>query len=716
MKISLGYQVLFAVFLGILTGLFLGSFSSVLQPIGDIYTMLLQMAALPYICLSLIHGIGSMTPSLGKKLLQRGWFFWLILWGSVFFVIYALSFMIPRPLFTIIDASSNEEKQLIRNFLNYLVPKNPLYDLVNNIIPAIVAFGLIFGIALMHLRAKEPLLSIVERGTQLVEKILLWLAIISPLGIFIRCAVAFGTIYFEEISSIGFYVMGFIFASLVLTFWILPLLLSSFTAFSYRETLKAFRSVCLLPFATGLPTLALPLAITYMKTLSQRTREKDHFDSLSQTALPICYSLGQIGNCMALFFILFISFFFRHPFSGWEKAILSIFMIPMSFGSSTTSLSVVSYLIEQLRLPIESIALFKQGAVITLNFQVLMSSASILTFLILVIYSYYNRIQWRWKYFLIHFSCLCLTFILAIGFFRKNVSMNDYFNRKNADFQVADVLSFPVHAKIFQGMSEQPRGSNTSDPFAHILRSGVLRVGYSTLDPPYSYLNQQGELCGYDIAYAYQLAKDLDCTLELIPIRFEDLLHQLEIGEFDVAMASVIMDEERIKTMEFTAFYKEEDFVLVALTAHRARFLDLRALEKNASLRLVTYGSLIIPARRHFPLASIEIMNNNDPLLEPLLQGKVDGALWTRVQASAWCGSHVDFVPLDYGGALGKCFFAYPVKLGASTWASFLNHWLVLKSQDGFQDAMVRYWIEGEKGKNLEPRWSILRNILHWVD
>lgn len=159
MRLSLGYQVLLAVLLGIATGLFFGPISNALQPIEEIYFTLLQMVALPYLCVALVHGLGSMTPALGKKLLKRGWLFWLALWFIVYAVIYALSLLIPHPQFTTIEAGVDEGAKLAKNFLNYLVPENPLYDLVNNIIPALAAFGLIFGIALMHLERKEPVLS-----------------------------------------------------------------------------------------------------------------------------------------------------------------------------------------------------------------------------------------------------------------------------------------------------------------------------------------------------------------------------------------------------------------------------------------------------------------------------------------------------------------------------------------------------------------------------
>src|SRR5579871_1795521 len=94
---TLGYQVLAAAILGIAVGLFFGPFCNAIQPVSEIYLMLLQMVALPYICIALMHGLGSMSPSLGKKLFKRGWLFWLTLWAIIFIAIYGLNLMIPKP-------------------------------------------------------------------------------------------------------------------------------------------------------------------------------------------------------------------------------------------------------------------------------------------------------------------------------------------------------------------------------------------------------------------------------------------------------------------------------------------------------------------------------------------------------------------------------------------------------------------------------------------
>jgi ABC-type amino acid transport substrate-binding protein len=241
-------------------------------------------------------------------------------------------------------------------------------------------------------------------------------------------------------------------------------------------------------------------------------------------------------------------------------------------------------------------------------------------------------------------------------------------------------------------------------------------VGYSTLDIPFSYLNSAGDLVGYDIAYAYQLARDLDCTLEFIPVDFARLGEQIADGEFDIAMSAVVMNEERIKTMDFSQTYQEQNVVLIVPTKRIKEFLDLHKVEKRQDLKILTYGFFSHIAKRHFPYADLIGAQNLSILDDPLENGQADAILWTKLQGFAWCLNHPWLTPIDYGGQLGKCYLAYPVALYAIQWVSFLDHWLSLKEQSGFQEQMTRYWLKGEKIEQPTPRWSIIRNVLHWID
>ena len=48
--------------------------------------------------------------------------------------------------------------------------------------------------------------------------------------------------------------------------------------------------------------------------------------------------------------------------------------------------------------------------------------------------------------------------------------------------------------------------------------------------------------------------------------------------------------------------------------------------------------------------------------------------------------------------------------------AQFVNTWIELKRRDGTIDALYRHWILGQQAGHRQPRWSIIRDLLHWVE
>ncbi len=46
----------------------------------------------------------------------------------------------------------------------------------------------------------------------------------------------------------------------------------------------------------------------------------------------------------------------------------------------------------------------------------------------------------------------------------------------------------------------------------------------------------------------------------------------------------------------------------------------------------------------------------------------------------------------------------------------FVNYWLELRRADGMRAREVDYWILGRPRAAAPPRWSMVRNVLHWQD
>lgn len=57
----------------------------------------------------------------------------------------------------------------------------------------------------------------------------------------------------------------------------------------------------------------------------------------------------------------------------------------------------------------------------------------------------------------------------------------------------------------------------------------------------------------------------------------------------------------------------------------------------------------------------------------------------------------------------------YAVARGDTDLLLYLDTWLLNAKTDGTIDALYRYWMLGDVKQTQPPRWSIIRDVLHWI-
>jgi hypothetical protein len=63
-----------------------------------------------------------------------------------------------------------------------------------------------------------------------------------------------------------------------------------------------------------------------------------------------------------------------------------------------------------------------------------------------------------------------------------------------------------------------------------------------------------------------------------------------------------------------------------------------------------------------------------------------------------------------------KVPLGYPLPRGDKEWTRFVSTWVELEQKNGTVDSLFEHWIRGGGARPTEPRWSIIRDVLHWVD
>jgi hypothetical protein len=92
--------------------------------------------------------------------------------------------------------------------------------------------------------------------------------------------------------------------------------------------------------------------------------------------------------------------------------------------------------------------------------------------------------------------------------------------------------------------------------------------------------------------------------------------------------------------------------------------------------------------------------------------------LWEEQGAIAWTLCHRGYRVVLPDIPLGLDTLSYAVASNNPRFLQYLNQWLALNTAEGYTQNQQELWIEGktEIAVHQEPRWSIIRNILSWID
>ncbi len=114
-----------------------------------------------------------------------------------------------------------------------------------------------------------------------------------------------------------------------------------------------------------------------------------------------------------------------------------------------------------------------------------------------------------------------------------------------------------------------------------------MRVGYFDDSLPYVFFNVRGELVGFDVEMALQLARDLGVDAEFVPVGRTMLDEGLDPALCDIVMSGVAITADRASSVQFSDVVSRRDG-----RVHRARPPRRRVLRMvAASARWATCGS-----------------------------------------------------------------------------------------------------------------------------
>ncbi len=710
--------VVAALILGILAGIFFGEYCAFLSFIGDAFVGLLRMTVLPFIATSLIANLGRLSLHKTRRLAVVGGGVLLLLWGLTLCVIFFLPSALPAS-----DGGSFFSMAMIDpatklDILSLFVPSNIFTALANNHVPAIVLFCICMGAALATIPNREAMISQLQVASTVLLRVAGFITKLAPIGVFSIAASTAGTISLDEAGRLQAYLILYSFGAFLLGFVIFPLLVTSFTPLTYRQLWRIAREPMVTAFATGKLIIVLPMLIQNTERLLSETNhlskeERQELELLYATA----YAFPHAGKLLSMLFIPFVSWFFGNEMKSVEYPAFLLSGVASYFGGP---LIAIPFLLDEMHLPHDMFQLFLLAGVagerVGDAVGVMHLVALVLMTLAVLRGLLDNVLMAAGKFLATSILCTLLVIVMAGNVLERSSGSIESKAEVLANIQL---IESPVDSIVITTPSPNPVTRRPGETvIERIRRRGIMRIGFNEDKLPFAFFNVEKELVGFDVNLAHALARDLGVSIEFVRFDRATLVDQLRADHFDFVMSGLAGTLERSEAMQHSNSYMDVNLGLVVPDYRVREFKSLKTIREIESLRIGLVDlsrGFVARLKQALPDAELIVIRNNrdffedeDLSLDALLISAESGSAFTLLYPN-----HEVTIPRQLEVKL-PLFYAISGREDGET-RSFLNHWIELRQKDGTFREYYEHWILGKSQRAPEPRWSVIRNVLHWV-
>ncbi len=717
LQMELSTRIFLGLFAGVATGVFFGELVEDLKVFGDIFVKLLQMTVLPYIVTSLIAGFGRMTTTEAGRLARRGTAVLSAIWIIALALIFVAPLAFPRldaaSFFaspTIVDGGAN-------SLLDLYVPSNIFFSLSNNMVPAVVVFSIFMGVALISVKEKDTVLPIFDGLSGALARINSIVVELTPFGIFAIAASAAGTMTVEELGRVQVYLVTYVALALLVTFWIFPGLVSAVSGIPYRGILTTFKDALVTAFATGNQFVVLPLIAENCKALlAQQGLAEDESSSAIDVIVPVSFNFPSLGKLLVLLFVLFAAWFTDTRLDPAQRLGLAFNGLFSLFGSINVA---VPYLLDTLRIPTDMFQLFLVTGVVAGRFGALLAALHIVVVSLVGTLAMCDRLRLSWSALGRYLAVSSLAMLAML------LTLRTYFATFVPDPPSRQAVLAGIQPRMPQvetvvrteapAVAPRTERAPTGRRFDEILERGVLRVGYRPQNLPCTYLNESVRVLGFDADMANSLALDLGVDLEFVPFEMDALSPALDAAEIDIAMSCLGSLPDRYASAAFSRPYLELTLALVVPDHMRTPLSGSDAAQRLNDLTVALVAShYFVPRLKQIaPDVDIaQLTNAEDFFADP---PPADALLLSAEEGAAYAFRHPRFSVITPKRSI-KVPAAYALPRGEIEWHDVIGNWIEVKRADGSIDELYRYWMLGGVTKTSRPRWSIVRDVLGWVE
>ena len=162
----------------------------------------------------------------------------------------------------------------------------------------------------------------------------------------------------------------------------------------------------------------------------------------------------------------------------------------------------------------------------------------------------------------------------------------------------------------------------------------ALRIATEGAYPPFNFVDESGEVQGFDVEVAKALCAEMEAECEIVTQAWDGIIPGLKAGKYDAIVASMSITDKRKEAVDFTDPYYAAGAALIAPTDSDITYTPEGMEGKTIGVqRATTYATLV---EQKFPGASLKAYDTVENHNLDLQAGRLDGVVAQQVLMFDW--------------------------------------------------------------------------------
>ncbi len=237
----------------------------------------------------------------------------------------------------------------------------------------------------------------------------------------------------------------------------------------------------------------------------------------------------------------------------------------------------------------------------------------------------------------------------------------------------------------------------TAGMLEDVQKRGTLRVGMATF-VPWAMRDKDGNLIGFEIDVATQVAEDMGVKVEFVPTAWSGIIPALIAKKFDIIIGGMSITPQRNLTVNFTTPYAHSGQQMAAnmqLAGDFTKREDFNSSDVTIACR--RGATPCKAAQKLFPKATVRRFDDDAQAFQEVVNGNAHGMISSAPKPRFWSDAHPTKVFLPFGDEnLTKGDEAFALRKGDPDALNFFSNWIVVKTSNGWLQERHDYWFQDQ--------------------